>query len=252
MRAFIIHTPDEQSIQYAEHCLSSFEHHSGWEPELFEGVTPKTLIEFEQRFPLKRKLKSRMTDFLKNDPIGYVYKKCCSMNHYRLFLRCIEMGEPIAVIEHDSYCVGDWNNSLFEDVLVLNIVSAMQQSQLGRVARYFRRRGKQALPRRGVHDLSVGDGPKYHHDPKWNGAQLMLGTAAYAVTPKGAQKMISVYEKDGWEQSDFIINTHNVRIQTIVPELFTFDLPNLKTSHGAHSESSIDANKYLNEHGRET
>lgn len=44
--------------------------------------------------------------------------------------------------------------------------------------------------------------------------------------------MIKAYEKDGWEQSDFIINTNYVRIQTIVPELFTFKLHNLAMSHG--------------------
>lgn len=48
--------------------------------------------------------------------------------------------------------------------------------------------------------------------------------------------MIEAYETIGWEQSDFMLNSSVVRIQTLSPELFTFKLPNLKTSLGCSSQ----------------
>ena len=61
---------------------------------------------------------------------------------------------------------------------------------------------------------------------------MMPGTASYAITPKGANKLLKAVEKHGWEQSDFFINTKNVHIQYVVPEYFTFTLKNLNMSHG--------------------
>ena len=60
---------------------------------------------------------------------------------------------------------------------------------------------------------------------------MMPGTAAYAITPKGAKKLLS-HLYLGWEQSDYYINTKSVNIQYILPENFTFKLPNLRMSHG--------------------
>jgi len=38
--------------------------------------------------------------------------------------------------------------------------------------------------------------------------------------------------KNGWDQSDFFINTKNVKMQYTIPEYFTFKHSNLNTSHG--------------------
>ena len=61
---------------------------------------------------------------------------------------------------------------------------------------------------------------------------MMPGTAAYAITPKGAKRLIENLSTTGWEQSDYFINTFNVKIQTASPEYFTFKLKNLNMSHG--------------------
>lgn len=226
MKAFIIHTPHEKSIKYAGKALESFEPYTGWEPELFDGVTLETLSKYEDMFQIKTKEKSRAAGFYIHDRDMYTIKKCCSFNHYRLFNRCVELNEPIAVIEHDSHCIGDWEDIKFEDILVMNVQSALTQNSLRNILRQNRNK----VPT-GLHNINI-KGLGYRHDPKINGSHIMPGTASYAVTPEGASKMIDVYENIGWEQSDFIINTAYVRIQTIMPELFTFKLPNLATSHG--------------------
>jgi GR25 family glycosyltransferase involved in LPS biosynthesis len=61
---------------------------------------------------------------------------------------------------------------------------------------------------------------------------MVPGTAAYAITPKGAAKMLQVTEERGLEQSDFILNDMNVVIEYLNPSPVKFNNINLKTSHG--------------------
>jgi GR25 family glycosyltransferase involved in LPS biosynthesis len=226
MKTFIIYVKNnKKSEELANEALNSFSSYNGWEPTFFEGVHLPALPDWEKRYPLKMKELSRVASFLARDDnkLKYNTKKCCSMNHYRLFRKCVELGEPIAIIEHDSLCVANWREKInFDDVLVLNAHSAVYQEALRGIK-------KQEI-KKGIHDIDLD--LFYRHDPEIKG-HLMPGTAAYSITPTGAQKMIDVYENVGWEQSDFIINTHYVRIQTIMPQLFTFSKKrNLRMSHG--------------------
>ena len=58
------------------------------------------------------------------------------------------------------------------------------------------------------------------------------GTGAYCVSPKGAKKLLSAIDKHGFDQSDFMINSKNVRMQYIVPSPVKFNTVNLSTSYG--------------------
>lgn len=183
MKAFIIHTNHANSLDYANQALASFSGFKGWEPQLFLGLTVETLPEFEQQFDIKTKKNSRAECFLAKSLEQYQTKKCCSLNHYRLAKCCVEIGEPIAVVEHDSHCIGDWVNPDFGDILILNIHSALSQHTLKPITK------KNPIPeiQNGVHDINV---PRlcYRHDPCINGASIMPGTAAYAIKPHGAKK----------------------------------------------------------------
>ena len=58
------------------------------------------------------------------------------------------------------------------------------------------------------------------------------GTAAYAITPKGAMKMLKAVQKYGIDQSDFMINSHNIEMQCLIPSPVKFNKINLSTSYG--------------------
>lgn len=229
MKAFIVYINHPDSKRYANQALKSFADYSGWEPTLFEGITPETLPSWESRLSLRMKKLSRVAIFRRENMKLYNTKKSCALNHYRLYQKCVELNEPVAFIEHDSHCVRDWIPVDFDDVLVLNPQSGIKQ----KVFKHLWPKNLKPV-KQGIHDIDF-TGLHYRFDPEING-QIPPGVAAYAITPRGAQKMIDVYENVGWEQSDFILNTHYVRIQTIMPELFTFKLPNLSMSHGKHEK----------------
>lgn len=222
MKVFIIRTHYRKSIEYAGKCLNSFENYKGWEPEYFEGLTPDTIEKYSH---IKHKKRSRAEDFFKKNIKKYWIKKSCSLNHYRLFRICVKLNEPVSIIEHDSHCINDWKDVKFEHVLILNAMAALNQSCLSHAIT------PADIPQNGMCDINI-EKIRYRHDQEINGNYIMPGTAAYAITPIAAQKMINVYETIGWEQSDHIINTAYVRIQTLIPELFVFKLPNLRMSHG--------------------
>jgi GR25 family glycosyltransferase involved in LPS biosynthesis len=199
---------------------------SGFRAEPFEGVTPDTLDDYKD---LHRPdvPGSRIEDFKRENEKKYLIKKSCFTNHVRLWHKCIELNQPIAVIEQDAHCVWKWDNRQFEDVLILNVDSAFRQP----VFQHIRFKPEYDL---GIHrydDYSVT--PLIYYKPSvFKGSFMMPGTAAYAITPQGAKKLLKALDKYGWEQSDFFINSHNVTIQYAMPEYFTFKLKNLNMSHG--------------------
>lgn len=222
MKALIIHTLHKKSIEYANKTLNSFSGHIGWEPELFEGVTVQTLQKFEELYDIKIKKESRAITFSSD---LFKVKKSCFLNHYRLFHKCLEINEPLAVIEHDSHCIGDWIDLKFDDILIMNYNSAIRQHVFKNIWNK-----NPLITKNGLSDIDFS--VKYKFEERLKAESAIPGTAAYAITPSGAAKMLKAIHTYGWDQSDYVINTGYVRIQCLNPELFTFKLPNLRMSHG--------------------
>lgn len=222
MKAYVIYVKGhKKSEQYMKKCIASCGG-TGFEAEPFEGVTPKTLPKYKELLH-KDLHRGRVTHFKNQNEKKYQIKKSCFTNHVRLWKKCIELNEPIAVLEQDVHCVWNWDNTLFDELLILNIDSAYKQP-------VFSHLNLNTNFSFGVQDYN---GPlAYYHSSVFKGAFMMPGTGSYAVTPKGAKKLLKALDKYGWEQSDYFINTMNVNIQYKIPEYFTFKLTNLNMSHG--------------------
>jgi len=225
MKAFVIYIDGHaESETYALAAVESMARHKGWEPHLFKGLVPDTARLYGENLGIRMKRPSRAADFLEREPETFRIKRACSFNHHRLFRMCVNIDEPIAVIEHDARCVADWRKGIrFKHVLTMNLRPAIAQFRQWKRAT----RGLEE-PEPGVTELGSHSVP-YRHDPSMPG-RLMPGTGAYAVTPEGARLMLESYAAHGWEQSDLIINTHTVTIEKIIPELFEM-APNLRMSH---------------------
>jgi GR25 family glycosyltransferase involved in LPS biosynthesis len=212
------HTP---SVLQAEQCLKSFEWHSGWEPELIAGYTPRTLPEHP---PIKEG--SRLNNFAKENQNRYKTKLSCAMNHVRFWERVVELDEPCAFIEHDALCVGGWKNHDFDEYLILNADHVFQPPNKLAINQY---RGYKWTKTKAPAGLPEDYPLVYYRENNWKGSKMAPGTGAYAITPKGAKKMLEVV-KIGIDQSDFMLNTHNINMEYIT--LFKFNSKNLSTSYG--------------------
>ena len=148
MKSFIIHvTSNKKSIEYANICLQSCQ--GKFDAQLFEGVTPETLHIYEAKYPFTHMVDSRAKDFSEQNKLLYKIKKSCFMNHVRLWNKCIELNETIAVIEQDSFCVRSWQPVAFDDVLIMNFESAWNQ----RIFKGFWKEGhKKPLIKEGIFD----------------------------------------------------------------------------------------------------
>lgn len=231
MRAYVIYVEGhEASEAAAAKAIGSFSKYAGWEPIPFPGMTAETVSQWEAEVGrlFKPKKNSRAAAFLRTEPEVYKTKKACSLNHYILYKHCVTIGEPIAIVEHDVQCAGDWENFPFSEVLIMNIRSALRQWQLNKVLHANRELFIDGPPE-GVSPYYL-EGLEYHHDKKLNGATIAPGTAAIAVTPAGAKKLVHIYETLGWEQSDFMLNTKHVVMEVIGPELFSWNGDNVSLS----------------------
>ena len=79
---------------------------------------------------------------------------------------------------------------------------------------------------------------KYYRPTIYKGHNMTPGTAAYMLTPWGAEKILKAVEKNGLEQSDFIINERNLKLQYITPSIAKYQKRNLNLSHQYESQSN--------------
>ena len=226
MKAFIIYIESHAASKvYANECLASCK--GKFEASLFEATTPSTLAEHTKGKDYHPIEPGRATDFYKRAVETQKFKlhdtkKSIFVTATRLWKKCVELDEPIVILEHDSLCERAWDNPEFEDVLILNGKSCWKQIPIG---------GKgQKDPKDGVQ--AYNSKLKYKFKNEFKNAYMMPGAAAYAIKPHAAKKLLEAADKYGWEQNDHFINSFNVKIQIVLPEYFTFKLPNLNTSHG--------------------
>jgi GR25 family glycosyltransferase involved in LPS biosynthesis len=214
---------NKQSCQQANESASSFRS-LGWEVHLTRGLTPQT-------YPIsdyKVMSGSRLMSFYFENQKKYATKRACVMNHVRFWERVVAADEPLVFLEHDAIAVSapvDWQ---FEEVLVLNAEYAFDFGALrGKFRGWKIPTVEEVSPLPEDYPLlcRVKDSPYF-------GAKMICGTAAYAITPKGARAMLTVVEERGLEQSDYIINDMNVVIEYVCPSPVKFNSKNLGTSHG--------------------
>ena len=230
MKAFIVFVEQvAKSVDYAQQVLSSMQLYQTWQPELLPGVTPRTLPLYEAWFPFQDRSPSRIEGFREQLYDTYLTKKSCFFNHVRVWYRCLELGEPVAFVEHDAVCVRDWDESSFDGVLILNAESALKQSAVRKHLIKTGHAEKLILePGKNIWQVPITN----RHWQIENPPVMMPGTAAYAIAPCAAERLLRRVEYEGWEQSDHFINTDSAVIEYVTPQYFNLALKNLQLSHG--------------------
>ena len=119
-----------------------------------------------------------------------------------MWKKCIELNEPVAFIEQDADCIRPWGNETFDEVLILNIESAFRQKVFEHLASLGWIRGWNL----GVNTYDESPIPYRHSNKSWKGSYMMPGTASYAITPKGANKLL----KNVNNMSKYFFNKLNI------------------------------------------
>jgi GR25 family glycosyltransferase involved in LPS biosynthesis len=214
-----------ESEKQAQQSLNSFVKH-GWDVELVEGITPSTLDETEFDYPLIKG--GRLDDMHRKGDKKYYIKKSCIGNQIRIWRKCVEENRPMAFLEHDSICMAGFYGS-FDEVLVLNIDYAFLPPSV--LAEHPHLRAYKVPAVLSSQQLPSDYPLRYYKPNAYNNCFMAPGTSAYAVTPKGAKRLLDAAEKNGIDQSDFFINTYNVNIEYVSPSPVKLNKINLNTSH---------------------
>jgi len=196
MKAFIIYLREVQStIDAALECKRTARE-NGIDAWLMEGHTPSRADKFIKENNFKPYLPGPKLYDIKWKKPGV---RGCFVSHYHAWLKCLELGHNIIVLEHDARIINEYPSVQFNDVI-----------QLG-------------YNKNGVDE--------YHDQEPWaepntferKGVRMLEGTHAYAITPQGAKKLIDATVTHGMAPADWHICATHVDIQTLRPRIALID-----------------------------
>lgn len=236
MKGRIIHIQREDSIQQANDAMRTLSS-CGWDVELKEGFNRDTVKEYVAQNGYKVMEGSRLADFERENEIKFWTKVACLMNNVQCWTDAINDGQPRAFFEHDAMGLQEpiWSRmGLVQEFCFLSMAYAFHAPTTleGKWPAFAQRMASEVdVMNPTIKNFPVDSPLRYRHNNCYKGALLPPGTAAYIITPRGAEKMIGALENHGMEQSDFIINSHNIRLQYYSPSVCRYNKINLSTSN---------------------
>ncbi|NBP58120.1 hypothetical protein EBU71_16610 [bacterium] len=147
----------------------------------------------------------------------------CMLSHYYLYQYCLEIDEPLLVLEHDGYLlepIEPWILEQFEDVLKLDIYS----------------------PYKGVYNSKIEESRNVElvitHDITGIHRKMVYGwytwgAYAYILKPSGARKILDKIKTSGYLKADWMLAT----------KVLTVSIPSrpLARLHPMYNSLNIDA-----------
>ena len=152
------------SVRMAKRCIESAKQHGeDHNLEILPAVS-----KFESRdFFIRHNLTWCWED-KENDTLA---EMGCFASHFKLWLRCMDLGEPVIVLEHDALFRTSIPTLKFRHVLMLGVNNALWSSKFK------------------VLDASKKGIIFYPHD-------CLLGTGAYAITPEGTHRLVKAAKEE--------------------------------------------------------
>jgi glycosyl transferase, family 25 len=185
----------------AEECLLQAVKH-GLRPEYFKAINGNDAELHYKNTNIKKHGK------FKKERLGVIG---CFFSHYYLWQRCIELNEPIVILEHDGYLIRPIDPSLldqFDDVL-----------KLDRLDPYSRTYNSDLDLEKDL-SVSVED---YTNNPikvvKYGLQDYFKGAYSYIIKPHAAKKLINFINVNGHRPADQQINSRIVNLKTTVPTI---------------------------------
>lgn len=195
--AYIIHVPtNEVSVDLANRCLQSC-NKLNYKAILYEGfdgtgsdlVVPTHLINQSWYKWLK------VTDHYQS-----LAEIACSLSHISLWVKCMELDQPIVILEHDAIMVKPYTiHEIYNGVVYLGSVDNLRTSEIS----------KNLIPIQSAINKN------------WN---FINRAHAYSIDPAAARKLFTcVLSRGIYESADVMIRTDDVAI--IQTGFYAYELP---------------------------
>ena len=196
MKAFIIYLKEVQStIDSALECKRTAREY-GLDAWLMEGFTPSRADQFIKEQNLKPYFPGPKLFQIKWQKGGV---RGCMISHYHVWKKCIELNEPLVVLEHDSRVVSETYRANFEDVLHLDAHRFEKDPDEGK-------------------SVVVEDFVNIR-----KGENQLMGTYGYVIKPHAAERLIKGAHEDGVTASDMFVKDKYVKIQVVKPRAVYVD-----------------------------
>ena len=197
-KKFLITLTDmPSSVTAAERCIESAKRYGeDYNLEIMPAVNESESLEFFIRHNLTFRARYSLETLNKLAQMG------CFASHFKLWRRCVEIGKPIIVLEHDAVFRAPVPALKFKHVIVLGNINwrAIETNT-------------------NVFKAARGPARKVTFYP-WD---HLYGTHAYAVTPEGAHRLIEAAQKELLEPVDWFMRKRHVDILCCHPSLIYCD-----------------------------
>lgn len=245
MKAFVITLPEKwesASHKGAEVCIHSIKTtQSKLSPELFYATTPSTLSEdifsvFCSNVPWTWPMDESQNGY---DLKTGLYKKhyrardqlrvmSCAVSHARLWQRCVDLDEPIVVLEHDTIFTRTFDPAIL-DGWEWGAVGLNDPRGATRKAGKFHQKLQNSYNKQG---------PQIHRVPRvddYNELALPMGLAgnsAYAIKPFAANELLHLAANNGLWPNDAMMCSQLFRWLRVITPYYTRVQPMQSTTTG--------------------
>ena len=201
MKAFVITLfNDKYSVQSAENTIKTARQmNDDLHIEMVRAVTPKQIGDYTYSYPLMGETKTYEGMTLTGYATTETDKKiACSLSHMHLWEKCVEMDEPIMILEHDAvftrkFKLGKLMNAIEDgDIVMVNDPrGATRRGQLyhDNIIRWDY----------GLNDIDGVNGPDE------NAPDGLAGNSAYIITPSAAKKASELQSTIGIWPNDALL-----------------------------------------------
>lgn len=206
MRAFVITLSDNpESFEQADVLIDSSNHFGNeFTVEKFIATTADNVVEtfleekIQWNYPWTKEVLDLATGLRKTPYETADPKKrmACFMSHYRLWKRCVEDNEALIVLEHDALFIRKLDIDLHRDTSY-DVVSLNDPKGATRKAALY-----DELIQINRYDKHVVTVPWIDD---YNTPQGLPGNSAYYITPRGAEKLLSLVKEYGAWPNDALM-----------------------------------------------
>lgn len=234
MKAYVITLPESwetRSHEAAQRCIDSINKtETKLDPVIFDATTPPTISEgmieafgnpvqwtwsndpSEDNYDFKTGLYKR--HYRARDQLRVV---SCAVSHARLWKKCIDIGEPITILEHDTVFTRQFDPTVL-DGWNWGAVGLNDPRGTTRKASAFHTQ---------LMDLKKKQGPELHKVPKIDGPEELplpmglAGNSAYVIKPSACCDLLNTIGEVGLWPNDAIMCTQLFRWLRVITPYYT-------------------------------